>query len=146
MHISLTIAWNLTSLERRKDLRKLYDGENNKYGINIHPGDGSVQKDGPSAGTAITVCVYSLINNLKIKSNIAMTGEITLDGNVTEIGGLDVKIIGGIKGGATEFIYPSKNEEDFVQFMEKFGKEEMLKNIIFHKVDRIEEVFELIFE
>jgi ATP-dependent Lon protease len=144
MNVALTLAWNLTS----KDIQnKIWNEQvNGLNGIHIHCPEGATPKDGPSAGTAITVCVYSLINNLKIKSNIAMTGEITLDGNVTEIGGLDVKIIGGIKGGATEFIYPSQNEEDFVQFMEIFGKEEMLKNIIFHKVDRIEEVFELIFE
>jgi len=92
MHISLTIAWNLTSEERKKEIRKLYDGKNNKYGINIHPGDGSVQKDGPSAGGIITLVIYSLLNDIPIKPQMAMTGEIQMSGDITAIGGLNHKI------------------------------------------------------
>jgi ATP-dependent Lon protease len=146
MHISLTIAWNLTSLERRKDLRKIYDGENNKYGINIHPGDGSVQKDGPSAGITITSVIYSLLNNIPIKPKIGMTGEIEISGNVSAIGGLNFKILGSIKAGIKEFIYPKENEKDFNEFYEKYKDNKILEGIIFHSVSHIDEVLELILE
>ena len=146
MHISLTIAWNLTSLERRKDLRKIFDGENNKYGINIHPGDGSVQKDGPSAGITITSVIYSLLNHIPIKPKIGMTGEIEISGNVSAIGGLNFKILGSIKAGIKEFIYPKENEKDFNEFYEKYKDNKILEGIVFHSVSHIDEVLELILE
>ena len=68
-------------------------------GIHIHCPEGAVPKDGPSAGTAITIALYSLINKKKIKNNIAITGEINLQGKITAIGGLDIKILGGIEAG-----------------------------------------------
>jgi len=146
MHISLTIAWNLTPEERRKELRMLYDGENNKYGINIHPGDGSVYKDGPSAGVTITSVIYSLLNNIPIKANIGMTGEIQMSGEVTAIGGLNFKILGSIKAGVNEFIYPKENKKDFDEFFEKYNNDDILQGILFHEVSHINEVFDLILE
>jgi len=144
MHVSLTVAWNLTSEERKKELRKLYDGENNKYGINIHPGDGSVHKDGPSAGGIITVVLYSLLNNIPIKSQFAMTGEIQMSGEITAIGGLNYKILGSIKAGVREFIYPKENKKDFDEFYEKYKNDEILKDIKFYEVNEVSEALELI--
>jgi ATP-dependent Lon protease len=146
MHISLTLAWDLTSEERRKELRKLYDGENNKFGINIHPGDGSILKDGPSAGVTITSVIYSLLNNIPIKPKIGMTSEIQLDGSLTAIGGLKYKILGSIKAGVKEFIYPKENEKDFNEFFEKYKNDTILEGIIFHQVSHIQEVLDLILE
>jgi ATP-dependent Lon protease len=146
MHISLTIAWNLTPEERRKELRMLYDGENNKYGINIHPGDSGVHKDGPSAGVTITSVIFSLLNNIPIKPKIGMTGEIQMTGEVTAIGGLNFKILGSIKAGITEFIYPKENKKDFDDFFEKYKNDDTLKGIIFHEVQHIDEVLDLILE
>ena len=144
MNVALTLAWNLTSEKMKSIILK--EHKINLSGIHIHCPEGSVPKDGPSAGAAITVSIYSLINKIKIKHNFAMTGEISLDGYVTEIGGLDLKILGGIKSGVKEFIYPKENEKDFKDFMDKYGKKDILKDIIFHSVDKIEEVFKLIFE
>jgi len=146
MHVSLTVAWNLTSEERKSELRKLYDGENNKYGINIHPGDGSVQKDGPSAGGIITVVLYSLLNNIPIKSKFAMTGEIQMSGDITAIGGLNYKILGSIKAGVKEFLYPKENKKDFDEFYEKYKNEEILKDIKFYEVNHISKALELILD
>jgi ATP-dependent Lon protease len=146
MHISLTIAWNLTPEERRKELRLLYDGENNKYGINIHPGDGSVYKDGPSAGVTITSVIYSLLNNIPIRSKIGMTGEIQMSGEVTAIGGLNYKILGSIKSGIKEFIYPKENKRDFDEFYEKYKDDNILQGITFIAVEHITEVLDLILE
>jgi ATP-dependent Lon protease len=146
MHVSLTVAWNLTSEERKGELRKLYDGENNKYGINIHPGDGSVQKDGPSAGGIITLVLYSLLNNIPIKSQFAMTGEIQMSGDITAIGGLNYKILGSIKAGVKEFIYPKENKKDFDEFYEKYKNDELLNDIKFYEVKHIKEALELILD
>jgi ATP-dependent Lon protease len=146
MNVALTLAWDLTDTTTQNSLREKYNVEATKYGIHIHCPEGAVPKDGPSAGTAITTVIYSLLNNRKIKSNIAITGEISLDGCVTEIGGLDLKILGGIKAGVNEFLFPQENEKDFQKFNEKYKDSELLKNIVFHKVKHISEVFELVFE
>jgi ATP-dependent Lon protease len=146
MHVSLTVAWNLTSEERRKQIREMYDGKNNKYGINIHPGDGSVQKDGPSAGGIITIVLYSLLNNIPIKAKMAMTGEIQMSGDITAIGGLNYKILGSIKSGVKEFIYPKENKKDFDEFYDKYKNEDILHDIKFYEVNHISQALKLILE
>ena len=144
MNVALTLAWNLTSFENKEKVRQLY--EEKKYGIHCHCPDGATKKNGPSAGTAICVSMFSLLNNRKIKSHIAITGEIELLGLVCEIGGLDLKFLGGIKAGVKEFLYPVENEKDYQSFMEKYKDTDLVKDIKFHKVNNIHEVFELVFE
>lgn len=146
MNVALTLAWDLTEANIQNNLREKYNSDETKYGVHIHCPEGAVPKDGPSAGTAITTVIYSLLNNRKIKSNIAITGEISLDGCVTEIGGLDLKILGGIKAGVTEFLFPSENEKDFNKFLDKYKDSELIKGVIFHKVNHINDVFQLVFE
>jgi ATP-dependent Lon protease len=146
MHIALTIAWNLTPDNKKQLIRNLYDGENNKCGINIHPGDGSVQKNGPSAGGIITIVLYSLLNDVPIKARFAMTGEIQMSGHVTAIGGLNHKILGSLKAGVKEYIYPKENKKDFDEFYEKYKDDERLKDIKFYEVDHISEALKLILD
>ena len=112
MNVAKTLAWNSIDNDTKKTLMKRKETSN--QGIHIHCPEGSVPKDGPSAGTAITVALFSLFTNKKIKHDFAITGEISLQGNVTEIGGLDLKIIGGIQGGVKSFIYPEKNKKSAV--------------------------------
>ena len=114
-------------------------------GIHIHCPEGAVPKDGPSAGTAITCTIYSLLTNKKIRNNIAMTGEINLQGCVTAIGGLDLKILGGMKGGVTEFIFPKENQKEYDDFVELYKDKDLLTNIKFHPVENIHQVLKLIF-
>ena len=142
MNVALTLAWNLTSDEVKNEIIKNYSSD----GIHIHCPDTSTPKDGPSAGTAIAITIYSLFNNKKIKCDVAITGEICLDGNVSEIGGLDLKFLGGIKAGVKEFIYPNENKKDYDKFIKKYENDEIIKDINFFGVSRIEEVFELIFK
>ena len=75
-----------------------------------------------------------------------MTGEMSLDGRVTEIGGLDLKFLGGVKAGVKHFIYPSENQLDFEKFMEKYETNDLLSGITFCKASHISEVFARIFE
>ena len=144
MNVAKSLAWKLTSKKRQKALSKEF-AESKLQGIHIHCPEGATPKDGPSAGTAITVAIYSLLNNKKVKNNLALTGEINLQGRVTKIGGLKLKILGGIKAGVKEFLYPVDNQKDFDKFWEKYGEKESVKNIKFHPVSEISEVFKLVF-
>ena len=74
-----------------------------------------------------------------------MTGEICLQGKITAIGGLDLKILGGIDSGATKFIYPKDNDKDYKEFLENLKDKSILDNISFYQVENISQVFELIF-
>lgn len=145
MSVALTLAWSLTPVSVQNELKARQDSKT-PDGVHIHCPEGATPKDGPSAGTAITCAIYSLLNNKKIKHHFAITGEISLDGRVTEIGGLDLKILGGIKAGVTDFIYPEENHTDFEKLFAKYGGSELFKNIQFYKVHHIDEVFQLIFE
>jgi ATP-dependent Lon protease len=145
MNVALTLAWNLTD-DKIKNFIKSAHIENNSYGIHIHCPEGSVSKNGPSAGTAITTAIYSLFNNKKIKNYVGITGEISLDGTVTEIGGLDLKILWSIKSGVKEFIYPKENQKDLDEILLKHKDSDILSGIKFHSVSNIYEVFEIIFE
>jgi ATP-dependent Lon protease len=145
MNVAKTLAWNLTSLERKKILIKEFE-ETKCQGLHIHCPEGAVSKDGPSAGTAITIAIYSLLNNRPIKNNIAITGEINLQGEVTAIGGLDLKIQGGIRAGVKRFLYPKANHKDFKDFLEIYGEKDMVKGIEFKEIANIKEVFEYVYE
>lgn len=145
-NVALSVAWNLTPTSVQKELSKKYNNAVCKQGIHIHFPEGSVSKDGPSAGSCITSVIYSLLNNMKILNNVALTGEITLNGQVTAIGGLDLKVGGSMKAGVNTFLFPKENMKDYNQLVEKYENTETLKGITFHPVGTIEEVFQHIFE
>lgn len=145
MTVAKTLASSLVDKETMKQNLKEFE-ETKMQGIHIHCPEGAVPKDGPSAGTAITCTLYSLLTKRKIKNTIAITGEINLQGCVTAIGGLDLKILGGLKGGVTEFIFPKENEKDYKTFVEKYKEKNILDGIQFHAVENIHQVLELIFE
>ena len=106
-----TIAWNL--LPEILKL-KIYDNlKDNSFGIHIHCPEAATPKDGPSAGTAITLTILSLLANVKIRNNIAITGEINLNGDVLAVGGIDLKIEGGKKAGVNKILLPYENKDDF---------------------------------
>ena len=137
MNVALTLAWKLTSQENRDKYMT------HKLGIHIQCPDGATPKDGPSAGACITTTIYSLLNDLPIRNTCAITGEINLQGNVTMIGGLPLKILGAIKAGAKEVIYPDQNQMDFDKFIEKY--ETVASGITFHRVKTIQDVFRILF-
>jgi ATP-dependent Lon protease len=144
MNVALTLAWNLTKTEVKNEIREKHSTI--LSGVHIHCPEGAVHKDGPSAGAAITTTIYSLFNDLKIKHNIAITGEISLDGFITEIGGLDLKILGAIKAGVKEILFPVENKKDYDKFFDKYKDDELIKGIKFYPVSQIQEVFEIVFE
>lgn len=83
-----------------------------KIDVHIHVPEGAVQKDGPSAGVAITTALVSALTGIPVKRHIGMTGEVTLRGRVLEIGGLKEKSIAGHRAGLTTIICPKDNKKD----------------------------------
>jgi ATP-dependent Lon protease len=82
-----------------------------RYDIHIHVPDGATPKDGPSAGIAMVSVISSILSSKKIRSEIAMTGEVSLSGDVLPIGGLREKLIAAHKAGMSKVLIPLKNYE-----------------------------------
>jgi len=118
MNVAKTLAWSLTCDSIKKDLLQYFESTKCQ-GLHIHCPDGSISKDGPSAGAAITTAIYSLLNKKYIRNDVAITGEINLSGEITAIGGLDVKISNGIRAGVKTFLYPQENHRDFSKWQQK---------------------------
>jgi len=142
IHVAETLAFSLLSQERKDYITK----EKKDCGIHIHAAEGAISKDGPSGGVALTILIYSLLNDYKIKQNFGITGEIDLTGKVCEIGGLDMKILGSMKSGITNFIFPKKNIKDYEKLVEKYKDSDIFKEIKFYSVENIQQVFELIYD
>jgi endopeptidase La len=111
MRCAKTVAWNLIPNKCKERLNKEWKDFGNT-GIHIHCPDGSTPKDGPSAGAAITTAIISMLLREPVDNKIAMTGEINLKGEVTEIGGLSQKLNGAKKAGVTHVLIPYQNKLD----------------------------------
>jgi ATP-dependent Lon protease len=147
MTVAKSLAWSLYLNEtdnKAPTLQKKLEKSKNQ-GLHIHVPEGATPKDGPSAGTAITMVIYSLFSGKKIRNDVAITGEICLQGRVTAIGGLELKILGGIRAGVKTFIYPKENANDFTKFMKTYEKKAFVTDIQFIAVEKIEEVIPFIF-
>jgi ATP-dependent Lon protease len=108
-----------------------------RHEIHVHLPAGAIPKDGPSAGIALATAVMSLFSEVPVHHRVAMTGEISLTGEVLPIGGLKEKVLAAHRAGMTGVILPAANERDLEDL-----PEEVLQAIDFHCVNRIEEVWE----
>ncbi len=89
-----------------------------KRDIHIHVPDGATPKDGPSAGAAMTTAFVSALTGIPVRSDVAMTGEITLRGEVTAIGGLKEKLLAALRGGIKTVLIPEENAKDLQEIPE----------------------------
>lgn len=89
-----------------------------KKDIHIHVPDGATPKDGPSAGAAMATAFVSALTGIPVRSDVAMTGEITLRGEITEIGGLKEKLLAALRGGIKTVLIPEQNAKDLQEIPE----------------------------
>ncbi len=108
-----------------------------KNDIHVHVPEGATPKDGPSAGVAMVTSIVSALTDIKIKSNVGMTGEITLRGRVLPIGGLKEKLLAAKRGSLKTVLIPIDNKKDLLEIPDNI-KEEL--NII--PIDTIDQVIE----
>lgn len=108
--------------------------------IHLHFPEGATPKDGPSAGITITTAMFSILSNKKIPQNIAMTGEITISGDVLPVGGIKEKLIGAINVKSTDVILPYENKKD-VEVL----SDEIKSQINIHFVKNYTEVIKIVF-
>ncbi|MBO0781000.1 MAG: endopeptidase La [Ktedonobacteraceae bacterium] len=104
---------------------KVFEGQN----VHIHVPAGAIPKDGPSAGVTMTTVLVSLASGRKVRSDVAMTGEITLRGKVMPIGGVKEKVLAAYRSGIHTVILPKKNEPELVEDLPKELREQM--NFVF---------------
>jgi len=108
-----------------------------RYNVHIHVPEGATPKDGPSAGITMLTSLASLFTQRKVKSKLAMTGEITLRGRVLPVGGIKEKILAAKRANIKEIILCKDNEKDIQEINEKY-----LKGLTFHYVSSMKEVLE----
>lgn len=108
------------------------------WNVHIHVPEGAIPKDGPSAGITMVTSLVSAFTQRKVKSNLAMTGEITLRGKVLPVGGIKEKILAAKRAGIKELILCKENQKDIDEI-----KPEYLKGLAFHYVEDIRQVVDL---
>ena len=118
--VASTLAFN--HLDEKFKNKYLSEWKKHSKGVHIHCPEGATPKDGPSAGCALTVCLYSLLTNRKIRHDIAITGEINLQGEVTAIGGLENKLEGSKRAGIKLALFPKENVKDIKKIKERNPK------------------------
>ncbi len=101
-----------------------------KYNIHVHIPEGSVPKEGPSAGVTLAVSIISLLTGIPVKAGYAMTGEITLRGRILPVGGIKEKIIAAHRYGIRDVLIPSENEKDFLEDIPGDIKESMQVHLV----------------
>jgi ATP-dependent Lon protease len=126
-----------TVVQSRLKLLGIDEKASQKHDVHIHVPEGATPKDGPSAGVAMCTAIVSALTNIPVKSDVAMTGEITLRGEVLPIGGLKEKLLAAHRGGIITILIPWENEKDLKEIPEA-----VLEKLEIRPVRWIEEVLE----
>ncbi|MBC8211708.1 MAG: endopeptidase La [Gammaproteobacteria bacterium] len=128
----------LTVVRSRADVLGINSEFNEKKDIHIHVPEGATPKDGPSAGIAMCTALVSALTDIPVRAEVAMTGEITLRGEVLPIGGLKEKLLAAHRGGITTVIIPSENEKDLTEIPDNIKAK--LKIIPVRWIDQVLEI------
>jgi ATP-dependent Lon protease len=116
-------------------------GDLKERGVHIHVPAGGTPKDGPSAGVTMTTALASLLSGRPVRSEVAMTGEVSLTGRVLPIGGVKQKLLAAHRAGITTVLIPQRNEPDLDDV-----PEEIRSQLEIHPVSDVREVLELALE
>ncbi len=136
-----SIQTALTVVKSRSQALGIPANYHDTHDIHIHVPEGATPKDGPSAGTGMCTALVSVITGIPVKSTVAMTGEITLRGQVLKIGGLKEKLLAAHRGGITTIIIPAENEPDLKEIPDDIKADLEIK-----PVKWIDEVLEIALE
>ena len=128
----------LEYLKAHSHLLELPDGIFDNWNIHIHVPEGAIPKDGPSAGITMVTSLASALTQRKVRTNLAMTGEITLRGKVLPVGGIREKILAAKRAGITDIILCEENRKDIEEIQPIY-----VKGLNFHYVNDIKEVLAL---
>jgi ATP-dependent Lon protease len=131
----------LTVVRSRGQSLGLADDFHEKNDLHIHVPEGATPKDGPSAGIGMCTAMISVLTGIPVKANVAMTGEITLRGQVLPIGGLKEKLLAAHRGGIKHVVIPHENEKDLIEIPEN-----VKSNLQIHAVKWIDEVLDIALE
>lgn len=135
MQESISAAWSV--VRSRAESLGIAPDFYEKHDIHVHVPEGATPKDGPSAGIAMTLAMVSTLTNIPVRADVAMTGEITLRGEVLPIGGLKEKLLAALRGGITHVLIPKDNVKDLEEIPQN-----VKDGLEIHAVQWIDEVFE----
>ncbi len=109
--------------------------------LHVHVPEGAIPKDGPSAGVAMVSSLVSVITGRTVRQDVAMTGEITLRGDVLPVGGISEKVLAALRADIRELVLPALNEKDVLEI-----PEDVREGVVFHYVHTIAEVLDLVLD
>ena len=128
----------MTVVRSRAKAFGLADDFYDKNDFHVHVPEGATPKDGPSAGIGMCTALVSVVTHIPVRADVAMTGEITLRGQVLPIGGLKEKLLAAHRGGIKHVIIPEENRKDLEEIPDN-----VLKKLTIHPVKTVEQVLEL---
>ncbi|MCP0914134.1 MULTISPECIES: endopeptidase La [Legionella] len=128
----------MTVVRSRAELFGLAPDFYDKHDFHVHVPEGATPKDGPSAGIGMCTALVSIITQIPVRADVAMTGEITLRGQVLPIGGLKEKLLAAHRGGIKHVIIPEENKKDLVDIPDN-----VLKKLTIHTVKNVEQVLQI---
>ncbi len=131
----------MTGVRSRTDKLRINDDFYEKRDIHVHVPEGATPKDGPSAGIGMCTALVSSLTGNPVKADVAMTGEITLRGEVLPIGGLKEKLLAAHRGGIKTVVIPKENERDLEEIPDN-----VKADLAIHPVKWIDDVLEIALE
>jgi ATP-dependent Lon protease len=131
----------MTVVRSRSELLGIEHEFYKEHDFHIHVPEGATPKDGPSAGVAMCTAIVSALCNIPVRSSVAMTGEITLRGEILPIGGLKEKLLAALRGGLQTVLIPKENERELVEIAKNIKQ-----NLNIRPVRWIDEVLEIALE
>jgi ATP-dependent Lon protease len=131
----------LTFVRSRSEILGIAKDFHEKWDLHIHVPEGATPKDGPSAGIGMCTAIVSVLTGIPVRADVAMTGEITLRGQVLPIGGLKEKLLAAQRGGIKNVIIPAENERDLKEIPDN-----VKENLTIYPLKWMDDVLEVALE